>query len=152
MSALLQTMMSSCCKRRHNTSPHVPVDDLFDDEWDVITVPSHAAVELPQHVVNNSTRSTVPHLRETVKRIIKLLMLRKIHSRIGSWLNTSMSRTEQARATRKTLATLYATWPRTVLRRTACIFDHLERRRGILQYKSNPVRSQASSSAFRRRG
>ena len=70
--------------------------------------------------------------RRTVRKIIKLLTLRKIFSRAGSYLNTSMSRRPQNAHIRRVMTEIFTSWPRTILKGAKVIFDHLKRVRGVL--------------------
>ena len=107
------------CQRRR-TPQHAPlvVDHDVDDDWEI---------------VNHASRSRARFVK-AVRRVMKILFLRRIHSQLGSWLNTSISRTTSMQHKRRIIAQLYASWPRTVLSGTAALFNHLVRRQGRLAY------------------
>ena len=86
--------------------------------------------EIPDEEHQSRTR-----FRRTVRKIVKLLAFRKIFSRAGSYLNTSMSRRPQNAHIRRVMTEIFTSWPTTILKGTKVIFDHLERRRGVLVYR-----------------
>ena len=91
--------------------------DVEEQEWLVI----------PQE--ENTPRNI--RFRAATRRVIKLLRLRMIFSRAGSY----PSRQPQNARIRRTMTEIFTSWPRTILRGTKVIFDHLERRRGALVYR-----------------
>jgi len=95
--------------------------DVEEQEWQVI----------PHE--ENTPRNI--RFRAATRRVIKLLRLRKIFSRAGSYLNTAASRQAQNARIRRTMTEIFTSWPRTILKGTKVIFDHLERRRGELVYR-----------------
>ena len=73
--------------------------------------------------------------KKAVHKVIKLLTLRRIWSRSGSYLNTAHARLPENSNTRRIMAFIFTSWPRTVLRNTKSLFDHLKREKGQLTYK-----------------
>ena len=125
-----------CSRRAHSIiliqeqQPIIEVN-IDDDDWDVIPL----------------GRRNIRFIR-AVKRIRNLLALRLLHSRFGSWLNTTASRAANKQRIRRTIAQLYSVLPRTALRGTAIIFNHLQRRGGKLFYKDARA-SFAAEARFR---
>ena len=95
--------------------------DVEEQEW--LVVPAEE---------NNQTNI---RFRSITRRIIKLLRLRKIFSRAGSYLNTAASRLPQNARIRRTMTEIFTSWPRTILKGTKVIFVHLKRVRGVLVYR-----------------
>jgi len=71
----------------------------------------------------------------TVKRIMHLLVLRRIFARAGNYLGTSISRRPENANIRAVMTHIFTQWPRTVLKNSKNLFDHLKRYRGKLVYK-----------------
>ena len=94
-----------------------------DDQWLVIN-------DIP-----NQEHPSRIRFRKTVRKIIKLLALRKIFSRAGSYLNTAMSRRQENARIRRVMTEIFTSCPRSILRGTKVIFDHLKRERGVLMYR-----------------
>ena len=120
--------MGNFCARRRAVN-QIDVNGLIaieaDEPWIVIP-----------HAINQAQPNEGRHrFIKSVRRIVRLLFLRRVHSRLGSWLNTAASRQPHNASTRRIIAHMYATWPRTILRNTARIFEHLQRQRGVLVYR-----------------
>ena len=97
-----------------------PVHNVDDDEWLIIA--------------HNPIAHTLK-FKKAVTKIIKLLKLRKIWSKAGSWLNTSSAREARNTRIRTVMSHIFATWPQHVLKNSKAIFGHLKRNRGILVYR-----------------
>jgi hypothetical protein len=105
-----------------NSEEQLPNDE---QEWTLI----------PSEENTNTTTTTNTRFKRSVKRIIKLLQWRKLFARSGMYLQTSRSRrTENARI-RRVMTEIFTTWPRTILKKTKVIFEHLKRERGVLIYR-----------------
>ena len=99
-------------------------EQLSNDEQEWTLIPSE---------VNTTTTNT--RFKRSVERIIKLLQWRKLFARSDMYLQTSRSRrTENARI-RRVMTEIFTTWPRTILKKTKVIFEHLKRERGVLIYR-----------------
>ena len=91
--------------------------DVHEDEWLLVPAP------------NTSSK-----FKKAIKRIIKLLRLRRIFASSGHWLQTVGKRIP-GHPDKPLHAHIFNNWPKTILKRTAVIFNHLERRNGVLLYK-----------------
>ncbi len=123
-------MGNACSRRRHiEHIPTVESDGIIvaDEPWVLIT--GHTP---------NYNHPLILHFKKVVRRVKHLLRLRRIFARAGSWLNTASASNPRFTRIRNIYMNIWTQWPRTVLRGTKVVFDHLERRRGILVYKSGP--------------
>ncbi len=73
-------------------------------------------------------------ITKAIKRVIMLLSLRKLWSRLGRY--------DQTAPTAPAVANTFALLGRYVQGRTARLFDHLVRCKGVLKYKYKPVGDQ----------
>ena len=105
--------MGNICHRRRNMT-----DTIEENEWIVI-----------QHTESNL------RFKRVVKKIMNILIMRKIYARAGSYLNTSTSRKPENAHIRKTMSDIFSQWPRTALKGTKVIFNHVKRERGQLVYR-----------------
>ena len=119
--------MGNLCARRvvhHHVHVHQyrhAVEDTDEqDPWVVIPNP-----DIPRN----------RRFRRVVCKVIKLFRLRTIWSKAGSWLNTQAARNPQNHRIRVVMTYIFTHFPRTVLRNTKTVFDHLQRRRGALTYR-----------------
>jgi len=103
-----------------------------DDIW-------HLVDDVPdvEHVIDPVV-DQVPRNRRfirAVRKIKTLLILRRIYAQAGHYLDTANSRLPENTRLRLLMKSIFTTWPRTVLRRTAIIFNHVKRENGRLVYK-----------------
>ena len=119
--------MGNFCARRvihHHVHVHQRIHEVeaHDEQDPWIVIPNPAT---PRNV----------RFQRVVRRAIKLLRLRLIWSKAGSWLNTHAARNPQNHRIRVVMSYIFTHFPRTVLRNTKTMFDHLQRRRGALTYR-----------------
>lgn len=117
--------MGNTCPRRHTNMEQPQIAE--EEEWLVIPI---VIPEPEQPVAINPNR----RFKNTVNKIKKLLILRKLFARAGSYLNTSGSRRAENARIRAVMSYIFTSWPRTVLRNTKPLFNHLRRERGQLVY------------------
>ena len=113
------------CQRRNTNMQDPPQED---DIW-------HLVDNIP---VIDPVIDQVPRNRrfiKAVRRIKTLLILRRIYARAGHYFDTANSRLPENTRLRMLMKSIFTTWPRTVLRRTAIIFNHVKRENGRLVYK-----------------
>ena len=93
--------------------------------------------EEPWIIVNQDDQHSIGLIRfqRAVKRVCKLLRLRIIWSRSGSWLNTSYAKQSHNAHIKSVMTHIFASWPRTVLSKTKPLFSHVKREKGKLVYK-----------------
>ena len=143
--------MGNHCSRRRN-----PMHDNFEvleDDWELAPIAHNVAAQVPiahnvaaqvpiahndaaqineAHHNDAANRNAFMHrLRKCGKKIVRVLVLRRVWSSMGSWLNTPASHRSRHRSL---IATLWRQLSVTV-RNYAPLFNHLERRRGQLCYR-----------------
>ena len=134
--------MGSVCSR----GPLVPQteeepDGATSEDWELIA-PAVPVVDQPSayrgrfvfqgnRVLPAIVTPACLKFQRVVKKIKNLLVLRKLWSRLGGWLNVSAFRHHPSR---KAVAWTYVYLGRVVVRPVAPLFNHLVRRRGRLQY------------------
>ena len=126
------------CRRRvptnqffNNNFPHVD-NNIVNDGWELIPPnenPANVDAPLRQH-----------RFRRAVRKILRLLILRKIWSRLGNYLN-AIGNNHASRVPNNPLYfrrnTLRSVWGPmgNYLFRYAALFKHLKRRSGRLEYR-----------------
>lgn len=124
-------VLGSLCSRRRNTNDEAIILNENIDEWELIP-PGLAAVNAPPP---NVVRRT---FKSAVRQVVKLLHLRKLWSRLGTWLNaTANHRAYRVGGTlfhRRQLIQIVWSQLGSYLRAFAVMFRHLRRNRGRLEY------------------
>jgi len=92
------------------------------NEWEIIQTP---IIQAPNH-----------KFRKAVIRVIKLLIIRKIWARIGSWLNTRAGRTSRRQ---RIISQIWHRMSTSHIQPHSTMFHHVIRRRGRLCYKWSAV-------------
>jgi hypothetical protein len=125
MQFVLENIRRLCCRRCRQVDQPLNMNQHFDiadvnqdnDEWQLIPAPV-----------------TNVRFRSTVKKIIKLLRYRRIFAHAGHWLQT-VGRTQRGSQLYQHYSSIFTSWPRTLLKGTSVLFNHLERRHGVLCYR-----------------
>ena len=108
--------MGARCSRRKRTGGIDPPDLLreADEGWLII----------------QQTRNL--RFRKAVKRVMSLLIVRKLWSQVGRWLN---SEANKGHVRRQALVSFWSLTCKTTIKRYKPLFDQVHRRRGSLEYR-----------------
>jgi hypothetical protein len=134
-------MGSVCSRGRRAPQTEEEPDGATSEDWELIA-PAVPVVDQPSayrgrfvfqgnRVLPAIVAPACLKFQRVVKKIKNLLVLRKLWSRLGGWLNVSAFRHHPSR---KAVAWTYVYLGRVVVRPVAPLFNHLVRRRGRLQY------------------
>ena len=111
------------CQRRNsiNNAINTDVEQEQEQEQEWLLIPAQPR--------------TPGRFHRAVRTIIKLLKLRIVFAHAGHYLDNPISRRHSNRHIRAVMTEIFTRWPRTVLRGTKAIFDHVKRVNGVLVYK-----------------
>ena len=91
------------------------------------------AVQLEEWIlVDQLDRPNLARFKKAVRKVIVILVVRKIWSRIGRWLQDPSNRQNSKY---KVLKKWWNQTSRTVIQPRSQLFDHVQRRSGKLEYK-----------------
>ena len=121
-------MGSACSRGRRVPQTEEEPDGATSEDWELIAPAAPVVVDRVLPAIVTPARLK---FQRAVKKIKNLLVLRKLWSRLGGWLNVSAFRHHPSR---KSVAWTFAYLGRVVVRPVAPLFNHLVRRRGRLQY------------------